>query len=235
MVLPLNLAMTPSEIEKASDLPPRVAWMSCHFCPFTEGITGIPESLPEGAMLIVDDRQSCAAHSPDLVVQQLMNAAARLRFESILLDFQRPYEAESAAMVKMITESLPCSVAVTERFAKDLNCPVFLPPCPLDITLQEYFRPWHDREIWLEAALCQKRITVTKEGTVHTPIFPTESLSGGLYSEKLLCQYRTKISEDNITFTLFDTPETLTEKLEAARRLGVSRAVGLYQELHTFV
>ena len=85
MVLPLNLAMTPSEIEKASDLPPRIAWMSCHFCPFTEGITGIPESLPEGAMLIVDDRQSCAAHSPDLVVQQLRNAVARLRCESILL------------------------------------------------------------------------------------------------------------------------------------------------------
>ena len=114
MALPLNLAMTTPEIEAASTLPEHIAWLSCHFSPFTEGITDAPDSLPEGSMLILDDRQSCAAHSPDLVARQLLDAVDRLHCESVLLDFQRPFEAEAAAMVETIAGALPCPVAVTE-------------------------------------------------------------------------------------------------------------------------
>ena len=131
MALPLNLAMTTPEIEAADTLPEHIAWLSCHFSPFTEGITDAPESLPQGSMLILDDRQRCAAHSPDLVAKQLLDAAELLHCESILLDFQRPFEPESAAMATAITSALPCPVAVTEAFAKNLICPVFLAPCPL--------------------------------------------------------------------------------------------------------
>lgn len=231
MVLPLNLAMTASEIETALPLPEQIAWMSCHFCPFTEGITDIPQSLPAGSLLILDDRISCAAHSPDLVTQQLQEAVEKLRCSSVLLDFQRPFEAEAAAMAAAITHALSCPVAVTEAFAPQLPCPVFLAPCPLDLPLQQYLQPWQDREIWMEAALCQKRITVTKDGAFHANILPIENLGGGFFSEKLHCRYRTTVSEDRIIFTLFDTPQSLKEKLEFSQSLGVSRFVGLYQEL----
>lgn len=231
MVLPLNLAMTPTEIAAAPSLPPRLAWMACHFCPGGDGITNLPTALPQGAMLILNDRESCAGHSSDLVAQQLSDAVRRFRCESVLLDFQRPRDSENDTMVQTILNTLPCPAAVTEAYAKHLTCPVFLAPCPPHTTLEKHLLPWRGREVWLEAALCQERITVTKGGTASTPIFPTQSLSGGFCSRQLHCRYTTAVSGDQITFTLFDTPETLTEKLELAHTLGVTRAVGLYQEL----
>ena len=235
MVLPLNLAMTPSEIASAVTLPERISWMSCHFCAYTEGITNIPETLPQGAMLILTDRESCAGHSPDLVSQQLLDTVQRFGCESVLLDFQRPWEPESDIMVKTIVNALPCPVAVTETFANDSSCPVFLAPCPLHISPAEYLRPWNNREIWLEAALSQENITITCEGTMFAPAYPVQQLSGGFYNRQLHCRYYISVSDNNITFTLFDTPETLHEKLSEARLLGVSRAVGLWQELGTFL
>ena len=234
MVLPLNLAMTPSEITCCTALPEQVAWMSCHFCACTEGIANIPEALPAGAMLILTDRESCSGHSPGLVARQLLDTVSRFQCESVLLDSQRPWCAESGAMVRAIA-ALPCPVAVTEAFANETDGPVFLAPCPLHMPLDAYLRPWKGRDIWLEAALCQERITVTTEGVSCAPVFPTQALGGGFHDRKLHCRYRTSVSPDCISFTLFDTPETLAEKLEAARSLGVSRAVGLYQELGTFL
>jgi len=234
MVLPLNLAMTPSEIATASELPERLAWMSCHFCAYTEGISNIPETLPDGAMLILTDREGCAGHSPDLVAQQLLDAVAHLHCESVLLDFQRPRDAESGAMEKMIAATLPCPVAVTEAFAEDSAGPVFLAPCPLHVPLSVYLRPWRNRETWLEAALCQEKIVVSKDGTSLTPVYPTQAQNGGFHDRNLHCRYHTAVSHDCITFTLFDTPEDLTEKLAEAYSLGVRRAVGLWQELGAF-
>ena len=231
MVLPLNLAMTSSEIASAGAIPERVAWMACHFCPHTEGITNIPEKLPERTMLILTDRESCNGHNPDLVAQQLLEAVQQLHCESVLLDFQRPWSSESDTMVKAIINVLPCPTAVTETFAGDLFCPVFLPPCPLHIPLATRSRFWEGREIWLEAALCQEKITVTRDSTTFTPIFPPQQLAGGFYDKKLHCRYHTSIAADRITFTLFDTYETLASKLKIAHSLGVTRAVGLYQEL----
>lgn len=235
MVLPLNLAMTPSEIAASETLPEKIAWMACCFSPYTEGITAIPETLPDGAMLILNDRVSCAAHSPHLVAQQLLEVVKNLRCESVLLDFQRPREPEADAMVDAIAQALPCPVAVSEGFAGVGDYPVFLSPCPLNVPLSAHLQPWAGREIWLEAALCQEKITVTGDGAAFTPVFPTSRLSGGFYNGQLCCRYRTVVSDNSIAFTLFDTPETLKVKLELAHSLGVSRAVGLYQELGTFL
>lgn len=232
MALPLNLAMTQSEIAAADQFPSRLAWMSCQFSPFTKGITNIPKSLPEGAMLILDDQQNCFTHSPDLVARQLLEAVQQLGCESVLLDFQRPADPESITMVRIIVEALPCPVAVTEEFAKDLTCPVFLAPCPLHMPLQAYLQPWLGRELWMEAALCQEIITVTQDGTTFAPDYPVD-LTGGFYEPRLLCRYRTKVTSEKITFTLFDTPETLHRKLLEAQALGVHRFVGLFQELGT--
>lgn len=231
MVLPLNLAMTPTEIAAAPVLPAQIAWMACHFCTGSDGISNLPAVLPEGAMLILNDRESCAGHSSDLVAQQLADAVKRFRCESVLLDFQRPWNPESDAMVRTVLKVLPCPAAVTEIYAEGLPCPVFLAPCPPHTPLEKHLQPWRGREVWLEAGLCQERITITGDGTVFTPVFPTESLSGGFYSPQLRCRYTTAVSCDSITFTLFDTPETLKEKLALAHTLGVTRAVGLYQEL----
>lgn len=231
MGLPLNLAMTPSEISACPRLPESIAWMACHFSPYGQGLSNIPDSLPAGSMLILNDRLACSGHSPGLIADQLKEAATRLKCETVLLDFQRSPDPESNAVVKAIMEYLPCPGAVTADFAKALDCPVFLAPPMLHIPLDEYLTPWQGREIWLEAALCQEQITVTEKGVTYTPQFPPDHLEDGFPEEALCCRYRSRVSDKEVRFTLFDTRETLEKKLSLAQSLGVTRAVGLYQEL----
>lgn len=231
MVLPLYLALTAAEISSQEVLPVPMAYMGCSFSPYSLGLSGIPTFLPEGCMLIVNDRMSCQGHSPDLVAGQLQEAVIRLSCESVLLDFQRPLDSESKSMVAQIIQSLFCPVAVTEGFAQDLDCPVFLSPAPLHIPLAQHLEPWNGREIWLEAAMGQSEVHVTPAGITVTNQFPPAGLTDGFYEEMLCCHYLTKVDPEHITFTLFDTPEDLKKKLKLAQSLGVTRAVGLWQEL----
>ena len=230
MALPRYLAMTAAEI---SAFPPDgpIAYMACQFSPYTEGLTSIPAWLPSGSVLMLNDRMPCQGHSPDLVAGQLTDALTRLECESVLLDFQRPPDPESSAMVHTIIQSLSCPVAVTEGFAADLSCPVFLSPGPLHLPLTAHLAPWKERDIWLEAALCQEEVTVTENGVEYMPVFPTEELTGGFCEDSLRCRYRTDIGPNRIRFTLFDTRESLEKKLELAAQLGVARSIGLWQEL----
>lgn len=231
MVLPRYLAMTGAEMSAFTVYPFPLAYMGCHFSPYTQGLTNIPDSLPPDSMLILTDRMPCNGHSADLVVHQLQDAVIRLKCESVLLDFQRPPGPETEAMVRQIIQTLPCPVAVTEGFAEGHTCPVLLSPGPLHIPLDDYLKPWQGREIWLEAALCQEEIHVTESGTEFTRQFPPEGLEVGFYDETLCCHYRIKTDSDRATFTLFDTLDSLEKKLELAQTLGVKRAVGLWQEL----
>lgn len=235
MAIPLYLAMTATELSSDAHLPEHFAWMACHFSLCSEGITNVPAAMPKGAMLILNDRMPCQGHSADLVAQQLSDAVQKLNFESVLLDFQRPPEPESMAIVKTLVGALPCPVAVFESYAKELSCPVFLPPSPLHKPLAEHLAPWTGREIWLEAALCQEEISVTSKGVTCIPRFPPDALAGGFPEDHLCCRYQARLSENEIRFTLFDTRESLEQKLEQAGSLGVTRAVGLYQELETFL
>lgn len=231
MGLPLNLAMTASEMASAGALPEKCAWMACQFSPYGEGITNIPAQLPPGAMLILNDRMPCQGHSPDLVAGQIADTLSAFGCESLLLDFQRPTQPEAEAIIRTLVEAIPCPVAVSEHYARNLDCPVFLSPAPLHVPLHRHLAPWQGREIWLEAALCQEVITVTKDGTTFAPQFPPDGLEGGFFEEVLCCRYRTEIRQTQVCFTLFDTPDSLQKKLEQALNLGVTRAVGLYQEL----
>lgn len=231
MGLPLNLAMTPAEMFSAKALPEKIAWMACHFSPYGEGLTNIPDLLPAGSMLILNDRMPCQGHSSDLAAHQLNDAVSRLDCESVLLDFQRPPDAESEAMAAAIVRALSCPAAVPVHYAEKLGCPVFLPPAPLHVPLEEYLRQYQKQEIWLEAALCQETICVTASGTAYSPQLPPDGLTGGHYDDILCCQYLTKIAPDEVRFTLFDTLQTLSRKLEQAQTLGAVRAVGLYQQL----
>ena len=218
-----------------SPLPRQMAYMACHFSPYSQGLTNIPDSLPEGTMLILTDRMPCQGHSGDLVAQELQKIVEHCGCESVLLDFQRPPTPESEAMVETVIHSLSCPVAVTEAFAKHHTCPVFLSPAPLHIPLGQYLSLWQGREIWLEAALEQETVTVTEKGAEYARHFPPEGLRDGFCSQELCCHYRIEKAADRVAFTLFDTPDSLEKKLSLAASLGVTRAVGLWQELGTFL
>ena len=235
MALPLYLAVTGAEMSVIPGAVHPVAYMACHFSPYTQGLINIPRQLPPGSMLILNDRMPCCGHSADLVTGQLREVIEEHGCESLLLDFQRPPEPESAEMAERITQALSCPVAVTEGFAGNLSCPVFLSPGPLHVPLAEHLAPWQGREIWLEAALEQKTVTVTEKGAEFSGQFPPEGLEGGFFDEELCCQYRIQTDTERVSFTLYDTPESLEKKLEHARSLGVKRSVGLWQELGTFL
>ena len=231
MVLPLYLAVTGAEMSAFSVIPSPIAYMACTFSPYTQGLTNIPDRLPEGSMLILTDRMPCQGHSADLAAQQIADAAERLGIESVLLDFQRPRTPESEVMVQAIVRSLPCPVAVTADYAADLTCPVFLSPAPLHVPLEKHVAPWSGREIWLEAALGQECVAVTKEGLLtDRPWFDSDNPVH--FSEALKCHYQTVPSEKQILFLFHRTREDLNELLTIAESLGIHRAIGLYQELH---
>ena len=229
MGLPLYLAMTGAEMRCASQLPTHFAYMACHFSPYGEGISNIPDALPDQAILILNDRMPCHGHSPSLIVQQLSDAVSRLGCESILLDFIQPPDSESEAMVHAIVEANACPVAVSTQYADGLRCPVFLPPCPLHVPLEEYLLPRKGREIWLEAALDSTCFRVTSQGCT-TQQDSIQDLP--FCDEELHCHYKIELTDDSALFSISRTREDLDSLLAEATSYRVTRAVGLWQEIY---
>lgn len=227
MALPCYLAMTAAEIRLNSPLPPNPAWMACHFSSCGSGLSNLPEALPENAVVILDDAVPYSGHDPRRIVEQLRDI---VHPTGILLDFQRPGDAETEAVVQAVVSGLSCPVGVSECYAAGLRCPVFLPPLPLGTPLEPYLQPWKGRPVWLEAALDSAVITVTADGCQYDSTDGTTDT--GRFADRLLhCHYQAEITADTIRFRLTRTPEDLAALLAEAEALGVERALGLYQEL----
>ena len=232
MALPLYLALTAAEFQFCSRLPECAAWMACHYSPYGSGLSNLPRSLPAEAMLILNDRTPAQGHDPDMILHQLRELEASIHYKYILLDFQRPDSPENAAVAKAIVSTAPCPVGVSEPYARELACPVFLPPAPPHVPLKEHLAPWQGREIWIEAALGGEIVTVTENGSVFYPLSTTDIPENNLEDPALHCHYRSKTFDDRIDFTLWRTRDDLTNLLREAEGLGVTLAVGLWQELN---
>lgn len=231
MAIVRYLAMTAAEIRENTGLPPKIAWMACHFSPYCTGLSNLPRTLPPGSLLILDDITPIHGHDPERIARQLEESIGVLGCTGLLLDFQRPGCGETAALVKHLTEALPCPVAVSELYAAGLDCPVFLPPVPLTVSPAEYLTPWQGREVWLELALDGEVITLTEEGSTPAPLPPGEAFADGLTEKTLHCHYHIAVSDAEARFTLWRTREDLEDLMEEAERLGVALGVGLFQEL----
>lgn len=235
MALPCYLAMTAGEISGNSTLPPHIAWMACHFSCYHTGLTNIPKQLPPGSVLILNDQIPCHGHDPKRILDEVIAITEDFSCSHVLLDFERPENAQTAAIVRSLAGSMGIPVVVSDLYARESDGPVFLPPAPLDQPLEAYLLSWSGRKVWLEAALCQEEIIITDTGSLHQSICPPDRLSDGHWDEALHCRYQIETGEDYITFTLFDTPETLGRKLAQAEELGVTAAIGLYQQLGRLV
>lgn len=218
------LAMTAEEAANCPSLPQKIAFMACHYSSYGTGLQDLPDTLPEGALLILDDRIPVAGHHPEEIAGQLY-AVTQLLACGLLLDLQRP---GSDPIVDSILEKIPGAV-VSEGYAKGRNCAVFLPPVPLLQPLSEYIAPWKSREVWLDAAVECVAVTITERGSSISPCmedgaFPFEDRA-------LHCHYRLELQEDCARFILCRTKEDVKALLEEAEALGVANAVGLYQQL----
>lgn len=231
MALPLYLAMTAAELSVCCDLPEKPAYMACHFSAYSTGLSNFPDTLPDGAMLILNDRMPVQGHDPDMVAAQLADFIAAHQPEILLLDFQREGNPETARIAEAILSTgLPCPVGISEQYAEGLNCPVFLAAPPPQLPLPSYCKSWQGRELWLEAALDSQQITVTEAGASCS--ISTTQTALPFVDNKLHCHYGAKVTADAVVFTLQRTWEDLQAQLEEAAELGVTRAVGLYQQLH---
>ena len=232
MGLPHYLAMTPEEFNHTHPLPDKIAWMSCRFSVKDPGLCQLPQKLPGDSILVLDDSVSPADHDPAQVIRQLKDCLPDVK--GVLLDFQKPGCEETAAMAKALAQELPCPVGVSECYAQGLDCPIFLPPVPLHIPLEEYLSSHKNREIWLDAALGQETLTVTENGTEFCSAISTEIPEHRFYDETLFCHYRIRLSENSVEFVLFDTGTSLQRKLAHAMSLGVKYTIGLWQEFRDF-
>ena len=231
MALPLYLAMTAAEFRDVSHIGAMTAWMSCHFSPGGDGLSNLPPFLPEGSMVIVDDWSSFQDHSPGVIARQLHQIVTERSCSCVLLDLQRPKDDGYAPLIQAVLDTLTCPVGLSAPFAREYSCPVLLPPVPPDTPPEHWFAPWEGRELWLEAALDGIKYTVTASGSQSAPIIREDIPLSGHASQSLYCHYTTEVLEDAAFFRLYRTKEDLQRLLQAVEGMGVTRAVGLWQEL----
>ncbi len=229
MAIPLYLAMTGMEKAHVSPLPPNIAWMSCLFSPYGRALSNLPRALPSGSLLILSDRTPICGHDHGRIFAQLEEVIGQFSCCGLLLDFEMPKNPELAELSRSLLE-LPCPVALSERYAKDLTGPVFLPPVPPDTPVEEYLVPWAGREVWLEMALEQAAVEVTEKGCFPLEGPGSAELSFPFYDEALCCHYGISLT-DRAIFHFQRQKEDLETLLTRAEALGVTKAVGLYQEL----
>ena len=89
------LAMTDGEIANADEIPKHLAYMACHFSPYTTGITQPPQ-LPPQAMLILNDRIPFG-RIPE-IVESVLNSVEYGSVKSIADVYAADAAARSAAL-----------------------------------------------------------------------------------------------------------------------------------------
>ena len=225
------LAMTASEMRVHSVFPPKIAWMACHFSPYGTGLSNLPKELPPGSLLMVDDITPPREHDPVFIADQLTACVEELQCCGVLLDFQRRGCGKTESVARHLLSALPCPVIISDCYADQLNCPVFLPPVPPSVPLETHIAPWSDRMIWLELGLDGEMLTLTEEGCTATPLPCPDLEAEGFCSEALHCHYSIETNKEAARFTLWRTKEDLSKLLEKAAALGITTAVGLFQEL----
>ena len=139
------LAMTGGEFALCPEKPANLAWMACHFSPYGTGLSNLPQALPKGSMLILNDRIPICGHDSQQIAEELAQAAEAMECDCVLLDFQRADNDETAAVVDAVLQTVGQPVGISDLYAAGLSCPVFLSAPPLTVTLTDHTAPWQDR------------------------------------------------------------------------------------------
>lgn len=229
MAIACYLAMTAAEFSACDNLPAHVGWLACHFSPSGPGLSNIPKNLPPHSLLIIDDSTPFHNHDQKLILRQLQDAISPLGVCAVMLDFQRPNTYGIQELVSLLQQELSCPVVAPPQYASETS-PVFLPPCPLNFPLERHLASYKGRDIWLDAAPLPVQITVNKNGSIYgTPpmCIPKDRLH---WESTLCCNYHIDVQKDSIVFTLSRDSRAMEKWLEKAEELGVTAAVGLYQE-----
>lgn len=228
MALPIYLGMMQGEFREP--LPEHIAWMESSFSPSGDGLSNLPQGLPPGNLLMVTDQFPPQGHDPQTILRQLTDAAEKHRLCGVVLDFQRPYHEETAKIAEAICSALPCPTALTIPYAQGKNCILFLPPIPVHQSARDYLAPYHEQEIWLETDLGGRKLVLTGQGCSCLPL--DSPLEGNIFQDNLCrCHYTIAVQKEQAIFSLQRTAEDLQLLLQDAEKYGVTKALGLYQEM----
>lgn len=219
----LYLAITAKEFSYYTALPAKIAWMSCHFSSNNRGLSNRPHALPKDSVIIVDDQIPIGDHDPKTVSRQLLEMVEDFSPSGVLLDFQRPGAEE---MVSQLVRALPCPTAVSERYADNLSCPVFLTPSSLCRPLKDQ---WPGREKWLDVPIGNQTVTVNKEGAHVSAWLPFEPIDG-FFHEKLAVRYKLRCENEQVVFTLSRGVEELESFMRAGKNVGITRFFCIFRE-----
>ena len=231
MAIDLIPAMTGAEIRGNTPLPSKIAWLSCHFSPWNAGLSNLPEALPEGSVLILDDSTPPCGHDPGLITAQLRDTLTAHKCQALLLDFQRRGDPAEAELAALLTRALDFPVGISEKYAGALPGPVFLPPIPPDRPADDYLRPWQSREIWLDVSPEGLDISLTEQGADFSPLPAWELPAGIVHRDtELLCHYTIEVSDTSARFRLCRTQEDLEALVTGVQALGVTKCFTLWQE-----
>lgn len=229
MAIPCYLALTAAEFINAEILPEKCAYMACHFSCYGTGLSNLPQSLPAGSIIILNDRTPADRHDPEQIRSQMQALVEQHSPAGVLLDFQRPGIPLTQEISRILADTLPCPVAVTLPYAQALSCPIFLAPPPLHKPLKDYIVPYQDREVWLELATETARYIINSEGCVIEQAEDTTLLEPVLSDEAAFCRYHIDVGADRAEFTLQRTVQELTDMLSSD--CTITKTFGLYQQL----
>lgn len=224
------LAMTPGELAACPRLPENCGYLGCHFSSSGTGLSGLPQGLPRGSLLIVTDQFPIHRHDPEKISEQVQACVEDFGCSWVLLDFQRPGSEETRQVAKRILHRLPGIIGVSHLYAEGLDCPVFLPPPPLWTPLKKHLAPWAGRVIWQEVALERAVVEVTSAGAAYREV-PSEPSPLPHFSPELCCHYGISVEKEQVAFTLTRTKEDLDGLMALGENLGICDFIGLYQEL----
>ena len=224
------LAMTPGELTACPRLPENCAYLGCPFSSGGTGLSGLPQSLPRGSLLIVTDQFPIHRHDPEKISEQVQTFVEGFGCSGVLLDFQRPGYAETRQVAEGILRRLPGITGVSHLYGEGVDCPGFLPPPPLWTPLKGHLAPWAGRVIWQEVALEGAVIQVTAAGAAYREV-PPEPTPLPHFSPELFCHYGISVEKEQVEFTLNRTKADLDGFMALGESLGIRRFIGLYQEL----
>ena len=229
MDLSIYLAATLAELQRMASYQGSLAYMACHFSSSSRGISGLPSWLPSGSMLMLTDEFPIQDHDPNRVAKELLQGAENLSCSHILLDFQRPYNPQVTEVASAILKSAAIPVGISQQYAHNFQCPVLVCPSPLWTPLLDHLAPWKGREIWLEAVMDDGIVTITQNRSSYEP--SSHHSHTPFYSHELCASYAGVMDEESLRFFLHRGKDELDNLLEEAAKLGVTTAIGLYQQL----
>lgn len=238
MSIPLYLAMTAAEFSNCTLLPALPAWMAVHFSPSGSGLSNCPASLPPGSLLILDDQLPWNGHSDAEILPRIVEILENTQACGLLLDFEREPMGQTLSLAERLARRCMDGgwmVGMPPAYLGQSEAAVFLPPLPCYEAHPEIPGQWEGRPIWLEASPTVFTGAITKAGVQLAPMDGPVQADVSFFSPSLQCRYTAVPEEDGIRLTLFDTPETILEKLEGWQAQGVSLAIGGWRDFRAVI